>query len=573
MANKDIIREFLVALGFQVDEKGLKKFNDGVEKATKGVKQLVTTLSASALTVSVGVSALASKLENLYFVSQRTGAAATSLKAFAFAARNLGITSETAFGAVESLAKFLRNNPASEGYLASIGVQTRDANGELRDTVDILADIGKELASKPTWLASQYGNVLGIDENLLLAMRNGDFDRFMKQYREMSRNSGLDKAAEDSHRFMVQLRELGATFENLAIKVEGALLRKIGPLLERFQRWFADHSDEIAERVADVAKAILAAVEVVGPPLRWLADMFVDLDKATDGWSTKIALLVGAFGALGGFKIVSGIWKMFAAVRALGAATAAAGAASGAGGAAAGAAGAAGAGAVAARGWIARTLPFLGRLLGGAGLALYSGGLNEGEDAELARRRAAAGQPEKPPRTAVDAVGFFQRMGWNHDQAVGIVSNLVRESQLDPRAEGDNGRAYGAAQWHPDRQANFKDWAGKDIRESSLMEQLQFVHYELTQGAERRAGKLLRAAQNAQQAGEFVSRYYERPGKEEADKAREAALRGRAAVDLKQETNINLYGVSDPAAAGRAVADAQSQVNGDIVRNIQGAYQ
>lgn len=584
MANKDIIREFLVALGFQVDEKGLKNFNDGVDKATKGVKQLVSTLGLSQLTLGFSVSALASKLENLFFVAKRTGAAATSLKAFDFAARNLGITSETAFGAVESLAKFLRNNPASEGYLASIGVQTRDANGELRDTVDILADIGKELADKPTWLASQYGNILGIDENLLLAMRNGDFDRFMKQYREMSRNSGLDKAAEDSHRFMVQLRELGTTFENLAIKVEGALLRKIGPLLERFQRWFADHSDEIAERVADVAKAILAAVEVVGPPLRWLADMFVDLDKATDGWSTKIALLVGAFGALGGFKIVSGLWKMVAAVRALGlastaaasagaAATAggtAAGAAAGAGAAAAGTAGAAGAaGAVAARGWIARTLPFLGRLLGGAGLALYSGGLNEGEDAELARRRAAAGQPEKPPRTAVDAVGFFQRMGWNHDQAVGIVSNLVRESQLDPRAEGDNGRAYGAAQWHPDRQANFKDWAGKDIRESSLMEQLQFVHYELTQGAERRAGQLLRAAQNAQQAGEIVSRYYERPAQADA----EAARRGAAAVALQQETNINLYGVSDPAAAGRAVADAQSQVNGDIVRNIQGAYQ
>lgn len=101
------------------------------------------------------------------------------------------------------------------------------------------------------------------------------------------------------------------------------------------------------------------------------------------------------------------------------------------------------------------------------------------------------------------------------------------------------------------------------------MEQLQFVHYELTQGAERRAGQLLRAAQNAQQAGEIVSRYYERPAQADA----EAARRGAAAVALQQETNINLYGVSDPAAAGRAVADAQSQVNGDIVRNIQGAYQ
>jgi hypothetical protein len=106
------------------------------------------------------------------------------------------------------------------------------------------------------------------------------------------------------------------------------------------------------------------------------------------------------------------------------------------------------------------------------------------------------------------------------------VANLQRESKPEPQAVGDSGRAYGVAQWHPDRQANFKAWSGKDIRDSSLMEQLQFVNYELTRGAEQRAGQLLRAAQNAQQAGEIVSRYYERPAQADL----EAARRGAAAV-------------------------------------------
>ncbi|WP_261659904.1 transcriptional regulator, partial [Cupriavidus gilardii] len=39
-----VIREFLVALGFKVDEKGLKNFNAGVEQATKGVIRLVSTI-------------------------------------------------------------------------------------------------------------------------------------------------------------------------------------------------------------------------------------------------------------------------------------------------------------------------------------------------------------------------------------------------------------------------------------------------------------------------------------------------------------------------------------------------
>lgn len=329
MADSVVIREFLVALGFKVDEKGLKNFKEGVEGTTKGVKQLIATVSGAALTVSAGVAAFASKLERLYFVSQRTGASATNLRGFEFAARNMGVSAEAATGTIENLARFLRNNPAGEGYLATLGVQTRNANGELRDTVDIMSDLGKSLANKPTWLASQYGNILGIDENLMLAMRNGDFEKLLAQYREMSKSTGLDKAADDSHRFMTQLRGLGTSFENLGIRVEGAMLQKIGPQLERFQRWMDEHGDEIANRITDIANAVVKAAAAMGPPLAWLADKFVELDRGTDGWSTKILLLGVALRALGVFKIAGGIWKMVAALRAAGAATTAASAAGG----------------------------------------------------------------------------------------------------------------------------------------------------------------------------------------------------------------------------------------------------
>ncbi|ESS41299.1 hypothetical protein SY91_02190 [Burkholderia cenocepacia] len=329
MADSVVIREFLVALGFKVDEKGLKNFKEGVEGTTKGVKQLIATVSGAALTVSAGVAAFASKLERLYFVSQRTGASATNLRGFEFAARNMGVSAEAATGTIENLARFLRNNPAGEGYLATLGVQTRNANGELRDTVDIMSDLGKSLANEPTWLASQYGNILGIDENLMLAMRNGDFEKLLAQYREMSKSTGLDKAADDSHRFMTQLRGLGTSFENLGIRVEGAMLQKIGPQLERFQRWMDEHGDEIANRVTDIANAVVKAAAAMGPPLAWLADKFVELDHGTNGWSTKILLLGVALNALGVFRIAGGIWKMVAALRAAGTATTAASAAGG----------------------------------------------------------------------------------------------------------------------------------------------------------------------------------------------------------------------------------------------------
>ena len=71
--NAEVIREFLVALGFKVDQKGLKTFKDGVEDATKGVVRLVSTVQGAALAISASVAGFASKIEHLYFVGRRVG--------------------------------------------------------------------------------------------------------------------------------------------------------------------------------------------------------------------------------------------------------------------------------------------------------------------------------------------------------------------------------------------------------------------------------------------------------------------------------------------------------------------
>lgn len=512
MADTAVIREFLVALGFKTDEKGLKNFTAGVAGATKQVVGLVTAIQGASLTVGAAVASLASKLEGLYFVGQRTNSTTSSLKALDFAARNLGISSQAALGTVESLARFMRENPAGENYLQSIGIATRTANGDLRDTVDILADLGQELGQRPAWLAAQYGNILGIDQNLLLAMRNGDFARFLTQYREMTRNTGLDKASEDAHQFMIQLRELGAAFDTVAIKVEGALVKKLGPQLQELKRWFDEDADDIADTVSNIGEVIVSAGSIILPVLK----------KVAEGWKnifdwTKAAgrAINEALPASWGDKIGAGT------------------------------------------NWLFEKLGIKESVDKMLGLSA---------DATALPPKAAA-KPQAAPKNAVDATAFFQKMGWTKDQAAGIVANLRHESNLNPSAVGDSGKAYGIAQWHPDRQDNFKAWAGKDIRDSSLLEQLQFVNHELTQGAERRAGELLRAAQNAKQAGEVVSRYYERP----SDREGEALRRGATAVELSQQTNINIYGVTNANDAGKAVSDAQRSINADVVRNLQGA--
>lgn len=611
MAESVVIREFLVALGFKVDEKGLKNFTEGVEGATKGVTRLITTISGAALTLGAGVSAFASKLERLYFVSQRTGAAATSLRAFDFAARNLGVSTEAAFGTIENLARFLRNNPAGESYLGTLGVQTRKANGELRDTVDIMSDLGGALAKMPTYRAAQYANIFGIDENLMLAMRNGDFEKFLKQYREMSATTGLDKAADDSHQFMVRLREIGTTFENLGIRIEGVMLQKIGPQLDHFQKWMDDHGEEIARRIGDIASAFVNAAAAMGPPLKWLADQFLELDKATDGWSTKLLFMVGIFKVLGGFQIIAGVWKMVAALRAMGAATAAASTA----GAAAG-----------AGGLLGRLLPFAARLAGGLGLLLHSGDLNAGEDEELRRRQAlgptidgqpgadtstpaapaaspAPGAPAAAGGSKLAAPGFLDRVRaaiaaakeserkygvpwlvtfaqWALESGFGS-SGLSKRSNNPFSIQAAKGQDF---VWGLDHRADGTPYQAKFRRFKTLEEAFDAHAQLLSKGkpyanarkvmgnafsfADALTGVYAEDRNYGTKLKKIMSNALQNP-----DWLAPAAGQNGASnrVELHQDVKIQVNGSSDPDSTARSVAREQKGVADSTIRNMKGA--
>jgi len=112
---------------------------------------------------------------------------------------------------------------------------------------------------------------------------------------------------------------------------------------------------------------------------------------------------------------------------------------------------------------------------------------------------------------ALQAFDFFIKQGWTPEQAAGIVGNLQAESgkELNIKAVGDNGKAFGIAQWHPERQELFKKKFGKDIRESTFEEQLQFVQHEL-QTTEKPAAEKIKQTKTVAEAATAVDVEYER---------------------------------------------------------------
>ncbi|WP_423605088.1 phage tail tip lysozyme [Sphingomonas sp. MS122] len=167
----------------------------------------------------------------------------------------------------------------------------------------------------------------------------------------------------------------------------------------------------------------------------------------------------------------------------------------------------------------------------GAVILRAPGGANNGsapaEGTNGADGAAPTGEGTRQQRID-QAIAYFEGQGWTRAQAVGIVANLDAESGMDPNINQiGGGPGYGLAQWEAPRQADFRAWAGKDIRQSTFAEQLQFIQWELN-NTEAAAGRALRGADDPGEAASIVTRRYERP----ADSAGEAVRRADRARDI-----------------------------------------
>ncbi len=71
--NAETIKDFLVSLGFDIDEAGASKFDSVLAGTTANAIKMGLAVEGAALTVVAFTAKIASGLDNLYWASQRTG--------------------------------------------------------------------------------------------------------------------------------------------------------------------------------------------------------------------------------------------------------------------------------------------------------------------------------------------------------------------------------------------------------------------------------------------------------------------------------------------------------------------
>jgi hypothetical protein len=295
----DTIRDYLVSLGFDIDGAGQAKFEATLKGVAANVVKLGAVVESTALAVVGFTTSIANGLDKLYWASQRTGATVNGIKSLEYAASQTGSSAEAAQNSLESLARFMRNNPGAEGFLNRLGVQTRDASGKMRDMSAIFTGVGQRLSSMPQYRANQYAQMLGIDENTLMAMRRG-LSGFSAEYQSMMQKTGFnaDKAALQSNKFMTSMRGFVSLLGILRDKVGSNLAGGLSGTLDNLSRRMLDNWPKIEGVVTKVVKGILVAADAIGRVAWRITQAIETLIEWFKRLPPQVQQLIGLFAAL-----------------------------------------------------------------------------------------------------------------------------------------------------------------------------------------------------------------------------------------------------------------------------------
>ncbi|WP_243206581.1 hypothetical protein GOY49_018920 [Klebsiella pneumoniae] len=297
--NAETLKDFLISLGFKVDEAGARKFDAVVAGTTLKAIELGVKVEAAALSVVAFTAKIASGLDDLYWASQRTGATVEGIKQIGYAVSQVGGSVDGARGSLENLARFMRNNPGAEGFLNRLGVQTRDASGNMRDMATIFTGVGQRLSSMPYYRANQYAQMLGLDENTLMAMRRG-IGQFSGEYTAMAKAIGYnaDVAAVRSNKFMTSLRSFGLMAGMARDKIGSSLADGLAGSLDRLRRQILENFPKIEGAITSTVKGILWAGEMVGRVIYRLIQLGQSISDWWDSLDKQSQQLIELIGAL-----------------------------------------------------------------------------------------------------------------------------------------------------------------------------------------------------------------------------------------------------------------------------------
>jgi hypothetical protein len=305
--NGAVIKEFLVGLGFQVDEQGLKKFEDGIKGATIAVAAIGAASMAAAGAVVAFVAGVADRLDAVGDSADRIGTTVDELMRLQYAATLSGSSAEAATATMENLGRIA--GEAAQGIgrgakvFADLGLSAKDASGNLKPTTQLLGEVGEKIKDLSRGEQMAVLGKLGIDPTMIGAITGG-MQELGAEFDALYSAAGVDlnQAAEASGLFNDALDRLRMTFDAVKTAVAVKFMPQITRGIDTVRKFLIQNLPKIINAITPVINIILRIAEAfitlagrIASGAMTVIGWFVKLNDATGGWAGYILMAAAAW--------------------------------------------------------------------------------------------------------------------------------------------------------------------------------------------------------------------------------------------------------------------------------------
>ena len=302
-----VIKEFLVGIGFQVDEAGLKKFDEGIKSASVKVAAFGAASVAAVGAIVAFVGSVANRLDAIGDTADRIGATAEELMRLQYVATLSGSSAEAAASAMENLGRIA--GEASQGIgrgakvFADLGLSAKDASGNLKPTSQLLAEVGDKIKDLSRQEQVAVLSKLGIDPSMIGAITGG-MQELAGEFDALYKAAGVDlnQAAEASGAFSDALDRLSMTFDAVKTAVAIKFMPQIARGIDTVRQFLVQNLPKIIGAVQPIFSLILRIAEAfitlaarIGSGIATILGWFVKMNDATDGWAGYLLAAAAAW--------------------------------------------------------------------------------------------------------------------------------------------------------------------------------------------------------------------------------------------------------------------------------------
>jgi hypothetical protein len=255
----EVIKDFMVGLGFEVDQAGLSNFSEKIKNAGSLVTGLAAGITAAAGAITGWVSNTAAQYDGLGDLSERIDVSVEDMKRFQYVALLSGSSVEAATAALQNFSVAVGQTSQGIGrskeIFESLGISVVDAAGKVKPVLEVLDEVKFKLKDLDKSAQIALLERLGLDQTLMNALLS-DVSELEAEFNNLTESIDFGQAVKNSAEFNDALdrNQMQIAFLTDAMKL------KLLPTITNFLKGFIETVGKVGPKVQKILDPVLGGV-------------------------------------------------------------------------------------------------------------------------------------------------------------------------------------------------------------------------------------------------------------------------------------------------------------------------